>query len=200
MTREQSRAGFAATAGLAAALALGAPGAEAAEGAQELPLRLRATAVNLSNVGRTGASSIDIVIERWSTEEENAKLRDTLLEGGRGDQLLRQLQAIRPRAGFVRRTGLGWDLQAARQVPNADGSRRIVIATDRPIGFWEASQAPRSRDYEFMLLEIRLGKDGRGEGKLVPAAMIRFDQGTKTLEIENYATQPVRLTEVRVVN
>lgn len=182
---------------LAVSVAFSVP-AMAAEDAGGLPLRLRATAVNMSNVGRTGAAQIDIVVERWSTEEENAKLRDALVEG-KGDRLLTDLQAIRPRAGFVRRTGLGWDLQAARVIGNADGSRRILIATDRPIGFWEAANAPRSRDYEFMLLEIRLGKDGRGEGKVVPAAMVRFDAGTRTLEIENYASQPVRLTDVRVV-
>ena len=45
----------------------------------------------------------------------------------------------------------------------------------------------------------RSGPDGKGEGKLVPAAKIDYDQESKTLEIENYNTEPVRLTEVQVV-
>ena len=46
--------------------------------------------------------------------------------------------------------------------------------------------------------EIRLGPDGKGEGKLVPAAKINYDKETNTLEIENYNTEPTRLTQVEV--
>lgn len=30
-----------------------------------------------------------------------------------------------------------------------DGGRDVVIATDRPIGFWEATARPRTIDYPF---------------------------------------------------
>ena len=77
--------------------------------------------------------------------------------------------------------------------------RRIIIATDRPMGFVEASRQPRSADYEFLLIEIRLGPDGKGEGKLAAAAKIEYSKEDKTVEVENYGTEPVRLTEVSVV-
>jgi hypothetical protein len=67
------------------------------------------------------------------------------------------------------------------------------------MSFWEAANQPRSADYAFTLAEVRLGPDGKGEGKLVPAAKIEYDQESKTLEIENYNTEPVRLTQVEVV-
>jgi hypothetical protein len=47
-----------------------------------------------------------------------------------------------------------------------------------------------------MVCEIRLGPDGKGDGRLVPAAKVTFDRGTRAIEIENFDTQPVRLTYV----
>ena len=159
-------------------------------------LRLRAFAVNLNSRARVRTGTIDINIERWSTPEEAARLRDILAEKGQ-DSLLEALQKMKPRAGSIQRTGqLGWDIHFAQQVVASNGSRRIVIATDRPMSFWEAANRPRSAEYQFTLAEIRLRPDGKGEGKLVPAAKIDFDKESNTLEIENYDTEPTRLTEV----
>ena len=158
-------------------------------------LRLHAFAVNLSGPAPARTGTLDVTIERWSTPAEAARLRDVLAEKG-VDALLETLQKM-PRAGSIQRTGcLGWDVHFAQQVVAADGSRRIVLATDRPMSFWEAANQPRSADYAFTLAEIRLGPDGKGEGKLVPAAKIDYDKESNTLEIENYNTEPTRLTEV----
>jgi hypothetical protein len=164
-------------------------------------LRLRAYAIDLNHTGATTSTrSIDIVIERWSTDAERDRLRGILIEKGGGDSLLKAVQAIKPRAGYVRTaTSLGWDIQFARQLELPNGGRRVVIGSDRPMSFWELSNQTRSSDYEFMLADIRLGPDGKGEGKLVPAAMVTYDEGTKTIEVENWDIQPVRLTQVTTV-
>lgn len=39
----------------------------------------------------------------------------------------------------------------------------------------------------------------RPRGKLVPAARVTWDDDARTVEIENYAFEPVRLGEVRVL-
>jgi hypothetical protein len=162
-------------------------------------LRLRAFGVNLNSPARgSAATTYDINVERWSTPEEAARLRDILSEKG-ADALLEAVQKM-PRVGSIARTGhLGWDIRFAQQIAAAGGGSRIVIATDRPMSFWEAANQPRSADYAFTLAEVRLGPDGKGEGKLVPAAKIEYDQESKTLEIENYNIEPVRLTQVQVV-
>jgi len=95
-------------------------------------------------------------------------------------------------------TSLGWDIYYARETSQPDGSRRIVLASDRPVSFWEARNAGRSTDYEFSLAEIRIGADGKGEGKAIPAAKLSLDKD-KTLEIENFQREPVRLNEIRIV-
>lgn len=157
-----------------------------------------ATAVNLSNVGRPGVTQLDITIEHWSTEADADKLRDALIEKG-DDALLKAVQKIKPRAGFIRTaTSLGWDVQYARRTPLPEGGYRVVFVTDRPMRFGEVAHNTRSSDYEFMLVEIHVGADGKGEGKLVPRAKITYDRDHATVEIEDYASQPVRLTQVRV--
>jgi hypothetical protein len=166
--------------------------------AAEPVLRLRAFAVNMSGVGRTSAQTLDIVIDRWSTDAERKTLFDTLKE--KPDNLLDVLQKIKPRAGYIRTaTSLGWDIEFARKYRLPGGGERIIFATDRPMSFYELLNNTRSSDYEFMFGEIHLAADGTGEGKLSTAAKIRWIDYDKALEIEDYATEPVRLSQVRVV-
>jgi len=160
-------------------------------------MTLQAFAVNMSATGHPRAGTLDITIERWSTDEERETLRDALIEKGSG-ALLGALQKVHPRVGYIKTpTSLGWDIHYARIHPFGDGGSRVILATDRPMSFWELSQNARSADYEFTLAEIRIGKDGKGEGKLVTAAKIGWNKDTRTVEIENYGTEPVRLSEVR---
>ena len=159
-------------------------------------LRLRAFSVDLNNRART--NTIEIVIERWSTDEETANLKAVFLERG-DDKLLTALQKTKPRCGYVRTsTSLGWDVFFARETPLPDGGRKIVLASDRPVGMWEARNSGRSMDYQFSLAEIRLPKEGKGQGKAIPYAQLTFNKDTNTLEIENYQREPVRLNEITV--
>jgi hypothetical protein len=179
------------------ALTLGSAVSQAT-GDDKAVLRLRAFAMNLNGGRGARTGTLDIVVERWSTDEDRDQLRSMLIEKG-SDALLKALQKLKPRAGFIRSsTSLGWDIQYAREQVNDDGSRRIIIATDRPLTFWELANKPRSADYEFTLAEIRLSKEGKGEGKLVPAAKITWNQDKRTIEIENYSNEPVRLSQVEV--
>jgi hypothetical protein len=45
---------------------------------------------------------------------------------------------------------------------------------------------------------MRVGPDGKGQGTLVPRASVMYDPEGRTLTVENYDSQPVRLTNVRV--
>jgi hypothetical protein len=159
--------------------------------------RLLATSVNMSNVGKASPSRIEMVIERWSSDRERDELIATLKDKG-SDALLRKLQKM-PRVGYIRdvnRGTLGWDLHFARERKLEDGGRQIVLATDRPISAWEAFNRPRSADYDFTLADIRFDGDGKGVGKLAVAAKISTDGKTGAIEIENFSSEPVRLTEV----
>ena len=94
---------------------------------------------------------------------------------------------------------LAWDLRYARQFPEEDGTgRRIVLATDRPINFREARNQARTMDYPFTIVEIRLNKEDRGEGKILLGTKIFVDKN-RNLTLENYGQQPIRFNEIRRV-
>ena len=158
------------------------------------PIRLTAFAVNMGS-GPTGANTVLIQIDRWSTEAERDKLRTTFLEKG-PQKLLDALQDTK-RVGFMRLpNSIGYDLRAAREDPLEEGGKRILILTDRRIGFREAANQARTMDYPFTLIEIRLNKDGVGEGKMSVATKITWNEKKNVVELENYGIEPVRLTKV----
>jgi hypothetical protein len=164
-----------------------------------LPLNLTARAINMSNVAAGDRTSlVDIRVTRWSTDEEREALIRTFVEKG-PTKLLDALQNVRPAVGFIRLPQtLAYDLRFARRVPSEDGGYRIILVTDRPISPAEAMRQPRTMDYPFTLVEIHMKKDNTGEGKLSVATKIVRNEKDKTVELENWATEPVRLTNVRV--
>jgi hypothetical protein len=160
-------------------------------------LTMQAFAVDMSGMGSGSAGPLDITVERWSTDEERDRLRSALIAKG-GNELMSTLRKLKPRAGYIRGpSGIGWNVHFARQQPTPDGGHRIILAAERPMSFWELWNRPRSADYEFTLAEIRLDRNGKGEGKLVPAAKVSWNKEQKTIEITNYGTEPVRLTRVQ---
>ena len=158
---------------------------------------LRAFAVNMSNTSRVGgrnSGTVDITINRWTTDAERDRLVDAVKENG-ADGLLKALRKM-DEIGHIQSAGsLGYPLRFAREVPLEGGGRRIIIGTDRRMSFLELRDQPRTVDYPYMVIDIRLNADGKGEGKLMTLAKITTDRD-HIVEIENYASEPVRLTSV----
>jgi hypothetical protein len=77
----------------------------------------------------------------------------------------------------------------------ARGGRRIIIATDRPLGYWEQANRPRSADYPYTFIEMRIGADGKGEGKMTIATRVNAI-GEDGIELENYENVPVTLSNI----
>jgi hypothetical protein len=141
----------------------------------------------------SGAGTVLIHISRWSTEAERARLVETLQQKG-SDQLLDELKDMKPVGTIRTPDSLAYDLRYAHQRQGEDGGRQIVLATDRPIGFWEAVRQPRTIQYPFTVIQMQMGPDGKGKGTLSVATKI---VATKNIvELENFATQPVMLTEI----
>lgn len=157
------------------------------------PERYSANAINMN---RGAAGPIDIVVNRWSTDKDRERLMSVLMTKG-PEKLLDVLQDM-PRTGYIRTPDrIGWDLHFARKIPMPDGVDRVVLVTDRRIGFWEASNRPRSIDYPFTVIELRLNRDGEGEGKMSVATKIIPDKDNNIVTLENYDTQPVLLTNIK---
>jgi hypothetical protein len=149
------------------------------------------------NMNRGGTSTIDFTIERWSTGAEREKLLAIIAEKRDPTQsLLTALQRM-PSVGSIRtpRT-LAWDLRYARQFKDDEGGRRIVLATDRPLGFGEVYDSARTLDYPFTIIEIRLNANDEGEGKILAGTKIFVDKN-KEIVLENYGQQPTRFNQIR---
>lgn len=156
--------------------------------------RFTANAVSLSPEYGTGQQVVEITISRWSPASERARLVTALREKG-SDELLKQLQKNKPVGRIRTPDSLGYDLRYAYQQTDADGGRTIVIATDRPIGFWEATNRPRSVDYPFTVIQMKLNRDGTGTGTMSYATRIVAHENN-VIELENFASQPIMLNNI----
>jgi hypothetical protein len=167
-----------------------------AAGAQTLgqPERFTATAVAIGNEYGAGAGTVEITIDRWSTPGERQRLVMALLQKG-PDELLKQLQKTRPVGRIRTPDSLGYDLRYAQQTPLPDGGRSIVIATDRPIGFWEATYRPRTIDYPFTVIQMKMNPDGMATGTMSYAT--RITAHDDTIELEDFASKPIMLNNIK---
>jgi hypothetical protein len=181
----------------AAALVLGTPalarqGATPQEPTAKDPIRFSAFGVSMQ-AGISGA--IQIAIERWTTDDERTALLNTMAKGGQ-KALLNALQDVKVRTGFIRTSNsMGYDLRYCRDNILPDGSRQIVIATDKPVSFLAASRQTRNMDYPFTFVEMRFAKGSlKGEGRMLAQTALSVKNGR--LELENYGQEPVRLTTI----
>jgi hypothetical protein len=156
------------------------------------PEEFSATAIVNNNLG-AGAGRVIMRVTRWSSEAERGRLARSLMTKG-ADSLLDDLRDMKSVGTIRTPDSLGYDLRYAHQEPGEDGGRRIVIATDRPIGFWEAVNQPRISDYPFTVIQMEIGRDGEGKGTMSYAAKI-MARGN-TIELENFASSPVMLTKI----
>ncbi|CAN5882711.1 hypothetical protein BH24ACI4_BH24ACI4_21900 [soil metagenome] len=153
-----------------------------------------AFAVHMGTIRSGETGQLVIQINRWNSEAEQEALMSALREKGQ-QGMISAFRKSRP-VGTIRSLhSVGYDLQLAYQEPGPDGGRRIIIATDRPVGFGEATNRPQSMDYPFSVIELFIPREGPGEGTLSLAARL-VPAGKKTIA-ENYDTQPVQLKNVR---
>lgn len=156
------------------------------------PEEFSAIAIVNNNIA-SGAGRVLIRVTRWSTEMERTRLIDTLEQKG-PDKLLDELKDMRSVGTIRTPDSLAYDLRYAHQRPGEEGSRQIVLATDRPIGFWEAVHQPRTIQYPFTVIQMQMQRDGQGKGTLSYATKII--ERNNVIELENFATQPAMLTEI----
>ncbi len=140
--------------------------------------------------GKTAA--VTIAITRWSTDEERQRLLDVLKEQGQ-PAMIADLQKL-PQVGYIKTANsMGVALFYARSNELPDGTRQVVIGTDRAIGL--SANAPTVSQYDATVIELHFPKGKKGEGKVVLAAKASVGNDGK-VQINNYAGMPVWLKDV----
>lgn len=187
MTRRLQRAVFPA----ALVLLMGAGMAGQTHGDPE---EFSAFAINMgAYTGTGGTAQLLMTVNHWGTQAERDAFFTTLKEKG-ADALLEQLRRAK-RVGSLRTPQtIGYDIRLALEEPGKDGGRRVLLLTDRPVGFSEATNRPRTIEYPFTVIDMQLPPKGYGQGTMSIAAKI-IPAG-KTVLIENYDTQPVQLNRI----
>lgn len=184
---------------VAAALALAAivGTAETVAAQQQHAARYYGIIINMrAEVPGTATTPVNIVINRWSTAEEQDQVLTTILEQG-GKALLGVLQKMRPVGSVAPIGGVGFNVPYATRSRGLDGLERILLLSDRPMSFAERWYAGRSTEYPFMLIELTIRPSGEGEGRIIVAARLNADKFNRTLVVENLDIQPMQITNVK---
>ena len=91
--------------------------------------RFQATANNMSGVGPQGViGPVDIILNRYSTEEERNRFLSVLSERG-PNALLESFRESKSIGKLAAPGRVGYDIRYAVEVPGEDGGRRLRAAT-----------------------------------------------------------------------
>lgn len=158
--------------------------------------RFTAQSVFMTSAARLTLRPVDIVITRWSTFTDHRALSRTLLE--KGSYAFQTLLCGYGAAGSIGVIGApDVAIRYAWPVEDRDGGRRIYLATDEPVSLTGpmVRQLPDPEPLTF--LELRINRDGAGEGKLSEAARLSVDESRDVIELRDYARRPVQLISVQ---
>lgn len=172
------------------------PTAVPSAAAQTTPIHYAATAINMLASPGNAAIPINIVVTRWTSRAEQEQVMAALLELGERAFL----EALRkmPSAGSIAPVGgVGFQVRYATLTRLPNGTDRVVMITDRPMSFAERWDGGRTTDYAVTWLELTLNPSGRGDGQVIAAARVLSDPVNRSILIENYNDQAIRLQNVR---
>jgi len=158
-----------------------------------LPERFTANAINMSLIGSSVPTPIDITITKWTTAAEQERYLSILR--GKGNDVFAETLRKAPSVGTVRTpTSLAYDFRYAVQGRTKDNLRQIILLTDRPMEFAELSNRYNSVDYPFAAIELLVDDSGHGKGSFwIAAKLTMLDD---LLIMDNYADRPLDLTDV----
>jgi len=152
--------------------------------------RFRGLAVQPAGLGAPTTLQVELVVTRWSTPEEQDRLRTTLLEQPKN--VLEVLSKM-PEVGRIETPGsVGYALRYAQKTTTS-GTEQILLLTDRPVGFAEAVNSGRTLDYPITVIQLEMKPSGKGEGKIAVAARLIPNRLGKEIMVEDWNFTPIVL-------
>jgi hypothetical protein len=142
--------------------------------------------------GPTGTGRLDLVINHWSSEADRANVFEALEEGT--DKLADAIWRS-PLVGSLHWPGnMEYGIRYAYKTTRSDGED-LILVTDRPVWLFWDEKAPQPAVYGYNVIQLRIDRNGNGEGKL--GTKVTPNKNTKTFVLENYPAQSALLTDVR---
>ena len=157
----------------------------------------------MGNIATGRTDSIMIRITRWTAPEERDALLATIIEHPEDREALRDALQKQEECGFLRGSDVGsrWPSERLRYAwqwrIEGTGKRRIVLALDRPIGGVELWRSTRTLQYNVSIIVLDIDENGEGSGLAAVGTKLTYDKELQRFVMENYSSEPVRLTSVR---
>jgi hypothetical protein len=162
------------------------------------PEVFRGTA-KVSTATAGGEAHVSIEIDRYTPEKDLQAMEQALKSGGSAAFLEALKRA--PVAGRFKVGDQTFTIRWARERPSASG-RVISVVTDTPVYFVGAGvpgAKPRA-GFDVAVVLLNMDSAGVGQGTLALAAKVK-PGGTAGVEVEDYASEPVKLVSVfRVIS
>jgi hypothetical protein len=152
-----------------------------------------ATIAVVGGIGSGSTASVDIWIDKFSTDEEAVELAVMLAEKGQ-DALRLAMEKLDVGRMSIDNEGV-IPIAVARSL-SGSGKRIVRLYIARNIYFLEHFEMTRTRDYPFSIIEMHVDEKGNGEGMAVAAAKLRFDDQAKQFVVESFGQG----TNLKLVN
>ena len=153
-----------------------------------------ATTANMAPAGL----GLRIQILAWQEPEARAEAVASLAAGADAATPFGKL----PTVGYVWPEGspVGYSLKYAHREPQTDGSERITLVTDRPLGSydfkgWSVASPAVKNEAPYSVIELVLDGSGSGSGNLSLVGEVSLDEAAGAVTLES--ATPSLLTNVK---
>ena len=162
----------------------------AAAGPEDFDVKVTVTA----RPPATGTVVVPLLVhvERYTPEHARLVMTDALKHGGYPG-FVRALREA-PRAGYFELDGRKVVVRWARQLVDPAG-RTLSFVTEAPVYFAGSLRqgAKPTAGYEVAVMQLRMDRDGRGDGTLAAAARVK-PLNVTGVQIDDYADTPLKIT------
>ncbi|MGH9761706.1 MAG: hypothetical protein ACREDR_04340 [Blastocatellia bacterium] len=153
------------------------------------------TIVNIG--GRSMQIGFTLKVEAKTSNEEAMRYVGVLADNGQ-EALLKLVR--KNNLGYIAATGqTRRDLLVVRDA-QIEGKRRLIVAFERWLGFYEVRAGTRTLDYPWAIMEIYFDEKGKGTGTFIGLAQVKLVRDKKTgqvrLELENFGSFPEKVMGV----
>ena len=157
------------------------------------PEVFRATA-KVSTATAGGDANLSIEVDRYTPDGDLQTMEKALQSGGSGAFV----EALRkaPVAGRLKVQDRTFTIRWARERPVTNG-RVISLVVDSPV-YFVGGGVPGAKSragYDVAVVLLEMDSSGVGRGTIAPAARVK-PGGQAGVEVEDYATEPVKLVSV----
>ncbi len=159
------------------------------------PEKFTGNAILMSTAAAGATTRLTFDIQEYTSDEDVVKYLEILKAEG-PDGLRKVLEKVRK--GYLLPRGKTREPINLVRSRNVEGGRIIFILKTRYLHFLEfAAHTPRSREYNFTVIQLKVDENGEGEGHIFAGAKLEITPENQ-LSIEQRGTQAILVRSVKL--